>query len=293
MIGNGNVAVDIARMLVLEHSELEQTDTADHALAALLRAQVEEVVVLGRRGPAQAAFTNPELRELGELSRADVHVDPAELELDEHSARWLEEEADATARRNVELLRDFALREPGGHTHRITLRFLRSPVALLGEGEHGPVAALRSSATRSSPMDAAACARWRQVSVKRSSAASSCARSATAARPVDDIPFDPRRGLIRNVGGRVCDEESRSHRGEYVVGWIKRGPSGVIGTNKKDAADTVAKVVQDAASGALAAPDRHEPAWLSSAYRAPWAGADGALSTSASGARARPPAGRA
>src|SRR5436309_6556912 len=101
VIGNGNVAVDVARMLVLEPSELAQTDAADHALARLAQAQIEEVVLLGRRGPAQAAFTNPELRELGELARADVHVDPAELELDEHSAHWLEEEGDVTSRRNV------------------------------------------------------------------------------------------------------------------------------------------------------------------------------------------------
>src|SRR6202030_891528 len=90
VIGNGNVAVDVARMLVLEPAELAQTDTADHALRALADARIEEVVVLGRRGPAQAAFTNPELRELGQLSRADVAIDPSELELDEHSARWLE-----------------------------------------------------------------------------------------------------------------------------------------------------------------------------------------------------------
>ncbi len=130
VIGNGNVAVDVARMLVLEPSELALTDTADHAIAALERAQIEEVVLLGRRGPAQAAFTTPELRELGELTRADVHVDPLEMELDAHSARWLETAADAAAKRNVALLREYAAREPGGHRHRISLRFLRSPVAL-------------------------------------------------------------------------------------------------------------------------------------------------------------------
>ena len=156
VIGNGNVAVDVARMLVLEPTELARTDTANHALAELERAQIEEVVLLGRRGPAQAAFTNPELRELGELSRADVHIDPAELELDEHSASWLGQEADATARRNVELLREFAAREPRGQTHRISLRFLRSPVALLGDGDHGPVAAL---AVVAQP-DRARWARW-------------------------------------------------------------------------------------------------------------------------------------
>ena len=106
VIGNGNVAVDVARMLVLDPAELAATDTADHAVGPLAAAQVHEVIVLGRRGPAQAAFTTPELRELGELTRADVVVDPADLELDPFSAGWLETEADATARRNVELLRD-------------------------------------------------------------------------------------------------------------------------------------------------------------------------------------------
>jgi ferredoxin--NADP+ reductase len=262
VIGNGNVAVDVARMLVLEPSELAPTDTADHALAALAGAQIEEVVLLGRRGPAQAAFTTPELRELGELVRADVHVDPAELELDDHSAHWLEHDADATARRNVELLRQFAARPPAGRSHRISLRFLRSPRALLGEGENGPVAAIQVVHNRLEPdgrggLSAVATDRFEEIEcglVLRS--------IGYRGRPVDDVPFDERRGLIRNIGGRVCDEESRSHRGEYVVGWIKRGPSGVIGTNKKDAADTVSRIVEDVASGVLCEPEVHEPGWI-------------------------------
>jgi ferredoxin/flavodoxin---NADP+ reductase len=262
VIGNGNVAVDVARMLVLEPSELAQTDTADHALTELARAQIEEVVLLGRRGPAQAAFTNPELRELGELSRADVHVDPADLELDEHSARWLEDEADATARRNMELLREFARRPPAGHSHRIALRFLRSPVALLGDGEHGAVAALRVVRNRLEPDGRGGLRAVATNDLEEIECGLVLRSIGYRGRPVDDVPFDERRGLIRNVGGRVCDEESRSHRGEYVVGWIKRGPSGVIGTNKKDAADTVAKVVEDAQAGALGEPATHDPEWI-------------------------------
>jgi ferredoxin/flavodoxin---NADP+ reductase len=262
VIGNGNVAVDVARMLVLEPAELARTDTADHALAELAKAQIEEVVLLGRRGPAQAAFTNPELRELGQLSRADVHVAPAELDLDEHSALWLEQEADTTARRNVELLRDYAQRIPAGHRRRIVLRFLRSPVALLGDGEHGPVATLsvtrnRIEADGHGGLRAVATGEHEDIEcglVLRS--------IGYRGRAVADVPFDERLGLIRNLGGRVCDEESRSHRGEYVVGWIKRGPSGVIGTNKKDAADTVAKIVADAESGALGEPICHDPEWI-------------------------------
>ena len=105
--------------------------------------QVHEVIVLGRRGPAQAAFTTPELRELGELTRADIVVDPADMELDEFSANWLETEGDPTNKRNVELMREYAQREPHGHERRVELRFLRSPVEILGEGEDGPVTGIR------------------------------------------------------------------------------------------------------------------------------------------------------
>src|SRR3954464_6998165 len=126
VIGNGNVAIDVARMLVLDPDELAKTDTADHALEALTRSQVHEVILLGRRGPAQAAFTTPELRELGELMRADVLVDPDELELDD--ARAAAADAKPTVKRNVEVLRDYASRDPRGHHHRLELRFLSSPV---------------------------------------------------------------------------------------------------------------------------------------------------------------------
>ena len=136
VIGNGNVALDVARMLVLDPLELAPTDTADHALAAFSAAAVTDVVVLGRRGPAQATFTNPELRELGELARADVVVDAAELDLDSGDAL-----ADGPAR-NVAMLRDYAARRPAGRSHRIELRFCRSPVEILGEAD-GPVTGLR------------------------------------------------------------------------------------------------------------------------------------------------------
>jgi len=251
VIGNGNVAIDVARMLVLDPDEVSPTDTADHAIAELAAARVEEVVLLGRRGPAQAAFTNPELRELGELRRADVVVDPSEVELDEHSARWLETEADITARKNVEILRAYAERPPSGRSHRISLKFLRSPVAILGDGEDGAVTGLRVVRNRIEPT---AGGRLSAVptGVEEEIGCGLILRSiGYRGRPVADVPFDERRGLIRNDGGRVCDEEGTPHRGEYVVGWIKRGPSGVIGTNKKDAADTVAKVVADRDAGLL------------------------------------------
>ena len=130
VIGNGNVAIDVARMLVLDPAELEGTDTADHALEALAVAGVREVVLVGRRGPAEASFTNPELRELAELDRTDVIVDPAQLE-------GVVEPEDAIKRRNVEILRDYARRTPVGSSHRLGLRSLRSPLEVLGDGPSG------------------------------------------------------------------------------------------------------------------------------------------------------------
>jgi ferredoxin--NADP+ reductase len=262
VIGNGNVAIDVARMLVLEPRELAPTDTADHALSALAAAQIEEVVVIGRRGPAQAAFTTPELRELSELARADVHVDPVEAELDPHSECWLEESGDAAAKRNVKLLREYAALAPGGKSHRISLRFLRSPLAVLGEGEAGPVTGVRLARNRIEPDGRGGLRAVATGELEELECGLVLRSIGYRGRAVDDVPFDATRGLIRNVGGRVCDEESRSHRGEYVVGWIKRGPSGVIGTNKKDATDTVAKIVEDAATGALAEPVEDDPDWL-------------------------------
>ena len=266
VIGNGNVAIDVARMLVLDPDELAATDTADHAIEAFARASVTEVVILGRRGPAQAAFTNPELRELGELERADVFVDPAELELDPHSAVWLEsEDASPTVRRNVAMLREFAARPPAGESHRIELRFCRSPVEILGNGD-GPVTGLRLVRNRLEP-DSGGGVRAVASDEQEVIPCGLVIRSiGYRGRPLPGVPFDERRGLIRNDGGRVCEEDGTPRVGEYAVGWIKRGPSGVIGTNKKCAADTVARLLDDLARGRLNTPpaasgDAIEP-WL-------------------------------
>ena len=264
VVGNGNVALDVARMLVLEPFELAVTDTADHALEGLGASGVEEVVVLGRRGPAQAAFTNPELRELGELTRADVIVDPAEAELDPLSAAWLEEHGDGTQKRNVELLRQYAAREPAGRSHRVVLRFLRSPVEILGD-EQGRVRGVR--VVRNRIEERGGTLRAVPTGEEEVIPCGIVVRSiGYRGQPVCDVPFDERRGLVRNEGGRVLDEHGVPLPGEYVVGWVKRGPSGVIGTNKKDAAETVARLLEDAEAGRLnapARPDRDETeAWL-------------------------------
>jgi ferredoxin--NADP+ reductase len=266
VIGNGNVAIDVARMLVLGPDELAATDTADHAIEAFAGASVTEVVILGRRGPAQAAFTNPELRELGELRRADIVVDPAELELDPHSAAWLESDgASPTARRNVAMLREFAQRRPSGKSHRIELRFCRSPIEIVGEGD-GPVTGLRVARNRLVP-DSRSGVRAEVTDEHEVISCGLVIRSVGyRGRPLPGVPFDDRRGLIRNDGGRVCDQDGTPRRGEYAVGWIKRGPSGVIGTNKKCAADTVARLREDLQRGRLdepAVPDRNAiEAWL-------------------------------
>jgi ferredoxin--NADP+ reductase len=254
VVGNGNVAIDVARMLVLDPDELAATDAADHALAAFAAASVTEVVILGRRGPAQAAFTNPELRELGELVRADVVVDPAELELDPDSAAWLESgDASPTAVRNVAMLREFAARPPTGRSHRIELRFCRSPVEVLGDGD-GPVTGLRVVRNRLE-RDPRGGVRAVATGEHEVIPCGLVIRSiGYRGRPLPGVPFDERRGLIRNDGGRVCDEDGTPRPGEYAVGWIKRGPSGVIGTNKKCAADTVAALLEDLAGGRLADP---------------------------------------
>jgi ferredoxin--NADP+ reductase len=144
VVGNGNVAVDVARMLSLTHDELHPTDTTNRAIEAIVDSSLKEIVMLGRRGPAQAAFTNPELKELGELAGADIVVDPADLELDPASEAALED-ARGTARRNVDLLREYAARVPEGKPRRLVLRFLTSPVAILGDGKVEAVEVVRNT----------------------------------------------------------------------------------------------------------------------------------------------------
>jgi ferredoxin/flavodoxin---NADP+ reductase len=244
VIGNGNVALDVARMLVLDASELARTDTADHALKVLAASHVEEVVVIGRRGPAQAAFTNPELLELGELAGADVIVDSDELEralaVADPAAR-----DDATARRNVEILRGYAERPPAGERKRIVLRFLLSPVAFVA-GDGGRLGAVEL--VRNELVPAPGGGLRARATDKSETIRASLAFRAIGYRgvPLPGVPFDERAAVIANDGGRVTDPRTGAPvAGEYVVGWIKRGPTGVIGTNKKDAQETVDAMLAD------------------------------------------------
>jgi ferredoxin--NADP+ reductase len=242
VVGNGNVALDVARMLVLGLEELSATDTADHAVRELGRAAVSEVIVLGRRGPAQASFTTTELRELGELRHADVAVDTGGLDLD------AEVSPDPVVERNLALLREFAGRTATERRSRIKLRFLRAPLEILGD--EGGVRGLRVARNR---LDGA------QAVPTGAEELIDCGLVVRAVgyrgRPVAGVPFDEARGLIPNDHGRVVSRHGEPRIGEYVVGWIKRGPSGVIGTNKKDAIETVLRVIEDAEAGVLDRPD--------------------------------------
>jgi len=247
VVGAGNVAIDVARMLALAPSELAITDTADHAIEVLSSSGVEEITILARRGPLQAAFTNPELLEMGELERGDVEVVGAEL--DELSAVALEE-ADKTRRRNVEIIQDYAARPKTGKPITVRFRFLASPVELLGDAD-GHVRAVKIENNAIVAREGGSLAARGTGTFEEMPAQLVFRSIGYTGQPVAGIPFDERRGVIRNEGGRVIDADGRQQVGEYVSGWIKRGPSGVIGTNKKDSQDTVAKILEDAAAGRL------------------------------------------
>jgi ferredoxin--NADP+ reductase len=254
VIGNGNVAADVTRILTLSPSELERTDIADHALAALRASRIEEVVVLGRRGPAQAAFTSAELRELGRLDGVDVRVDPAEVELDPVSRAWLDEEGTFTARKNVELLREFAARAPRlDAPRRIVLRFLRSPVELRGRGRVEALDVRRNEIVR----DDAGLLRARPAGEEVETIECGLVLRSVGYRavPLPDVPFDERHFVLPNREGRVLAGDGETLPGVYAVGWIKRGPTGILGTNKRDAEQTVSCLVADLAAGALPEPD--------------------------------------
>jgi ferredoxin/flavodoxin---NADP+ reductase len=240
VIGNGNVALDVARMLALTPEELAPTDATDPAIDAIGNSTLREIVVVGRRGPAQASFTTPELQEMGELAGADVFVDVAELELDAVSAAALEH--DTNTRRNMDVLRVFAEREPTGKPKIVRFRFFHSPVEIRGAERVEAVELVRNRLEERDgrlvavPTDERD---WLECGlVFRSVGYHGVA--------LPDLPFDERRGTIRNEGGRVTEAA-----GVYCAGWIKRGPTGIIGTNKKDATETVALLLEDVKSGRI------------------------------------------
>jgi ferredoxin--NADP+ reductase len=223
VIGVGNVALDVARMLALTPEELAPTDTADAAIAAIRGAAIKEIVVVGRRGPAQAAFTTPELAELGDLAGTDVIVEAADLEGAEPT--------DTNSERNLEVMREFAAREPSGKPKRLVLKFFHSPVAIHGVDRVESIELVRNvldENDRAMPTE------------ERSTLSCGLVFRSVGYRGValPGVPFDERAGVIANEGGRVAP-------GVYAAGWIKRGPTGVIGTNKKDATETVELLLED------------------------------------------------
>ncbi len=257
VIGIGNVAVDVARILCRTRKELMETDIADYALEQLSQSNVKEVYMLGRRGPAQAAFTPPEAKELGEMEGADTIVLPEEAELDPLSQAGLAD-ADRGTMRNIEIIQKLAEREPEGKPKRLTIRFLVSPTELIGN-DAGEVVAMKLVKnelyqTESGTMRPRATENFEEIPVGL------VFRSiGYRGVPIPDVPFHERWGVILNEMGRVLNPDNDEPvLGEYTAGWIKRGPTGVIGTNKPDAAETAECMLEDLAAGKVLSPAHPE-----------------------------------
>ena len=251
VIGMGNVAVDVVRVLARTPEELYKTDIAEHALEGLRHSQVRDIYMIGRRGPVQGAFTNPELKELGEMIGADIDVRAADLELDPGSNAALAATDEKTPEKNLNTLRHFAAKPKEGKGKTIHLRFLLSPMELQGrerverlilghnqlvQGANGDLRAVPTGTHESLPSGLI----FRSVGYH--------------GMALPGIAFDQKQGVIPNQAGRVLKAENGNAPGEYVVGWIKRGPSGVIGTNKPDAVESTDSLLADYASGTLPAP---------------------------------------
>ena len=243
VIGQGNVAVDVARILAKTIDELKDTDITARALEVLAESKIREIRMVGRRGPVQAAFSPVELKELGELADCDVFVDPADLVLNDASRAEIDVLKWRDAKKNVDLLTGFAARTSSGRSRRLAIDFYRSPKDLRGAGSVQEIFMERNAltgepgaqrATGTGRIEPVSCgAVFRSVGYR--------------GLPIAGVPFDERAGTMPNVEGRVV-ENGKAVPGLYAVGWIKRGPSGVIGTNKPDAAETVKHLLEDEAS---------------------------------------------
>lgn len=240
VVGVGNVAVDVTRILAKSVEELRKTDIADHALEVLKDSKVTDIYMLGRRGPAQAKFTTKELRELGELENADIIVNPAEVEVDQKSLASIAD--DPGMKKNIEILQEFAKKPLEGKPRRVHIRFLVSPTELLGENQ---VTHLRLEHNRlDDSLNAVGTGNFETLPMEM--VLRSVGYKGVA---LPNVPFDSKRGVIPNNEGRVLDAPNGSPiKGEYVAGWIKRGPSGVVGTNKADAHDTIKILVAEQAN---------------------------------------------
>jgi len=240
VIGQGNVAMDVSRILAKTVDELAGSDIAGHALEALSRSKVTDVHMVGRRGPAQAKFTPPEIKEIGELADCDPVVDPRDLELDPASRAELELPDAKLNRKNVETLREYAARPAPTKSRRYHIRFFLSPVELRGDGRVEEVVFERN-VLKGEPGN-----QWAEGTGERFAEPCGIFFRSVGYRgvPVPGLPFNERKGIIPSRDSRVVEGDVVLP-GIYVAGWIKRGPSGVIGTNKPDSYETVASLLAD------------------------------------------------
>ncbi|WP_067716404.1 FAD-dependent oxidoreductase [Nocardia yamanashiensis] len=250
IVGNGNVALDVARVLTVAPDELAKTDIADHALDALRRSNIQEVVVLGRRGPLQAAYTSPEFLALGHLKGVDVIVDPVDLELDPASQAELDDaEVEPSLQLKYTLAQEYAAGTRNPANKRIVFRYLVSPTAITGDGKVQALEYVHNDLVEENGVT-------RAVASDRTGVleTSLVLRSiGYKGEPVAEVPFDEARGVIPNAKGRV-QLDGETVPGVYVSGWIKRGPRGVIGSNRVDSQETVDQLIEDFSTGKLAAP---------------------------------------
>jgi ferredoxin/flavodoxin---NADP+ reductase len=253
IIGVGNVAIDVARILSRTPSELAKTDIADYALDALRQSKIKTVNLIGRRGPLQAAFTNPEIKEVGEMEQAVAITLPDEMELDDLSKADMESSHEPGLAKKLDILKGYSLHNPDAKPRKLFIRFLHSPVELTGVNGH--VAKMRLvrnilTKTESGSLAAKATDKFEDLQV-------GLVFRAVGYRglPLPEIPFNDRWGVILNVKGRVLDQKSNQPVvGLYTTGWIKRGPTGVIGTNKPDSVETVGMMLEDLAKGSVLNP---------------------------------------
>jgi ferredoxin--NADP+ reductase len=254
VIGNGNVAMDVTRILASTPEELGRTDIADYALEALKSSNIKRIVMLGRRGPAEAKFTNPELKEFGELEDAQPIVSKEDATLDPISRAKFEASDDKDVQKNVAMLEMYSETERDPNKGKeIVMRFLVSPAEFMGEGKLQQVKLVHNELYE----DDRGNVRPRATDKTETFDADIVFRSiGYRGVPLPDVPFYERWGTIPNADGRVTAEhEGEPIPGEYVVGWIKRGPSGVIGTNKPDSRATVDAMLEDVAAGTTHTPD--------------------------------------
>jgi len=253
VVGNGNVAMDVARILASTPEELARTDIADHALEALRHSSITRIILLGRRGPAQAAFTPKELRELGELGAAQVIADPDAVALDALSEEWVINTPDRNRDSNLEVMNAYAAADDEGAAKQVELRFLASPTELRGDGRVQSMTVVHNELQPASDGQLRPRATDRHEEIPVDIVFRAIGYQGT---PIHGLPFDDWGGVIPNDDGRIVDPAADNAvvRGEFVVGWIKRGPTGIIGTNKPDAHQTVDRLFEDLDAGLLNTP---------------------------------------